>query len=231
MNPTSEPFPNNRRVVLAGATGLVGVQILQALLADGAVSEIHVLARRALGVEHPKLRVHVVDFRRLPQLALVDEVYLGLGTTMRVAGSRDAFRAVDFDANLAVARAAVAAGAKRIGLVSAVGANSRSSVFYTRIKGELEDALERLDLSALVIARPSLLLGDRDALKQPLRLGERIGIQIGRLLAPVLPKHYRPVHARAVARSLVMKLPTVHGTLVLPSDEMIRIGSLGQRQD
>lgn len=219
-----EPLTNPRRALLAGATGLVGVQILQALLADGTVSEVHVLARRAFGIEHPKLLVHVVDFRRLPALTRLDEVYLALGTTMRVAGSREAFRAVDFEANLAVANGAVAAGARRVALVSAVGADARSSVFYSRVKGELEEALGKLDLSALVIARPSFLLGGRDALKQPPRLGEKIAIPIAKVLAPVLPGRYQPVHARAVAQSLVRTLPTARGTVVLQSDELIRIG-------
>src|SRR5688500_414265 len=156
---------NQRNVLLAGATGLVGGEILQALLADPTVAEVHVLARRAISVSHRKLQPHVVDFRHLPALPQVDEVYLALGTTIRVAGSQDAFRAVDFEANLGVAKAAIASGARRIGLVSAADANARSSVFYLKVKGELEDALARLNLPSVVIARPSLLLGDRDALK------------------------------------------------------------------
>lgn len=217
---------SHRKVLLAGATGLVGVQILQALLADSTVTEVYVLSRRALDVRHSKLQVRVVDFRQLPTLSRVDEVYLALGTTIRVAGSQDAFRAVDLEANLTVAKAGVAVGARRVGLVSAVGANARSSVFYNRVKGELEDALASLDLAALVIAQPSLLLGDRDALKQPSRLGERIAIPIARLLTPVLPRHYRPVHARAVAQSLVKTLPAAYGTVVLHSEDLARIGSL-----
>lgn len=218
------PANQKGRVVLAGATGLVGSQMLQWLLAERAVAEVHVLARRALNIRHAKLRVHVVDFSRLPALPQVDEVYLALGTTIRVAGSKAAFRAVDVDANLAVARAAIAAGAMRAGLVSAVGANARSSAFYTRCKGELEDALKALDLAALVLARPSLLLGDRDALKQPLRLGEKIATPIARLLTPIMPGRYRPVQAQAVARSLVKTVPTAKGVLVLASDKLARLG-------
>jgi uncharacterized protein YbjT (DUF2867 family) len=213
---------DQRTILLAGATGLVGTQILKALLIDHTVSEVHVLSRRALEMTHPKLRVHVVDFRRLPPLEEVDEVYLSLGTTIRVAGSREAFRAVDLDANLAVAMAGVAAGARRVALVSAIGANARSSTFYLRIKGELEDALERLDLEALVIARPSLLLGDREALKQPFRLAETIGAPITKLLAPVLPQRYRPIEGRDVAQSLVKTLPTARGTVVLYGENMVR---------
>jgi uncharacterized protein YbjT (DUF2867 family) len=213
---------DQRRILLAGATGLVGTQILTALLVDHTVSKVDVLSRRALEVTHPKLRVHVVDFRRLPPLEAVDEVYLSLGTTIRVAGSREAFRAVDLDANLAVAMAGVAAGATRVALVSAIGANARSSTFYLRVKGELEDALDRLDLEALVIARPSLLLGDRDALKQPFRLAETIGAPVTKLLAPMLPQRYRPIEGRDVAQSLVRTLPTARGTVVLHGEDMVQ---------
>ena len=215
---------SQRKVLLAGATGLVGGEILQALLADPTVAEVHVLSRRAIDVTHAKLQLHVVDFRRLPALPQVDEVYLALGTTIRVAGSQEAFRAVDFDANLAVATAAIASGARRVALVSAADANPRSSVFYLNVKGALEEALASLKLSALVIARPSLLLGNREVLKQPPRLGERISTPILKLLAPVLPKRYRPIHARTVARSLLATLPTAHGTAILHFDDLIRIG-------
>ncbi|HEX7804096.1 MAG TPA: nucleoside-diphosphate sugar epimerase [Pseudoxanthomonas sp.] len=213
-----------RKVVLAGASGLVGGLILQALLTDDTVSEVHALGRRALAVEHPKLQAHIVDFSRLPVLSDADEVYLALGTTIKVAGSQAAFRAVDLDANLAVAKAAVAVGALRVGLVSAAAANARSSLFYNRVKGELEDALKAMDLTTLVIAQPSLLLDKRDGLQQPRRIGEIISIPVAKLLAPVLPGTYRPVHARAVARSLVRTVPTASGLVVLASDALARIG-------
>jgi uncharacterized protein YbjT (DUF2867 family) len=223
-----QPGMSPRRTVLvAGATGLVGGLIVQSLLADGTVAQVHALSRRPLELQHPRLRVHLVDFRRLPELPEADEAYLALGTTIKVAGSQQAFRAVDFDANLAVARAAFAAGVRRIGLVSAAGANAGSSVFYNRVKGELEEALEAMDLAALVIARPSLLLDHRAGLGQPVRIGERLAIPIARLLAPVLPGPYRPVHARAVARSLVKTVPQARGVVMLASDALARIGGEG----
>src|SRR4051812_21441399 len=112
---------SRRTVLLAGATGLVGCEILTGLLADSGVREVHTLARRELALRHPKLAQHKVDFGSVPSLPPVDEVYLALGTTIKVAGSQAAFRAVDHDANLAVARAARTAGARRLGLVSAMG--------------------------------------------------------------------------------------------------------------
>src|SRR6266481_703419 len=114
---------------------------MKGLLADDSVKNIHALGRRALDRQHSKLVYHVVDFVALPLLPPADEAYLALGTTIKVAGSQAAFRAVDFDANLAVARAAKAAGARRIGLVSAMGADAHSRIFYSRVKGELEEAL------------------------------------------------------------------------------------------
>lgn len=213
---------NHRVVLLAGATGLVGGHILQLLLNDPGVSCIHALSRKPLRVSHPKLQVHIVDFTSLPQLPHADEAYLALGTTIKVAGSKETFRAVDFDANLAVAQAAIRAGVSRIGLVSASGASVRSSMFYTRVKGELEDALRALPLTTLVIARPSLLLDYRSGLGQPVRLGEIISIPIARLLSPVLPGAYKPVRALAVARALTQKVPVSQGIVVLSSEELIK---------
>ena len=213
-----------RRVLLAGATGLVGGHMLRALLADPTVTEVHALSRRALNVSDAKLRVHIVDFKRLPALPQTDEVYLALGTTIKVAGSQSAFRAVDLDANLAVARAAVAVGAQRVGLVSAAGANAKSSVFYSRVKGELEDALRQMELTALVIAQPSFLLDSREGLQQAPRIGEKIAIPIMRLLSPILPGPYRAVRAQAVARSLLRTVPTAQGVIVLASDVLAKMG-------
>lgn len=201
----------NRIVLLAGASGLVGGHILQLLLNDPEVSCVHALTRRPLRVSHPKLQIHLVDFTSLPQLPHAHEAYLALGTTIKVAGSKEAFRAVDFEANLAVAQAAMLAGVSRIGLVSAGAANAKSSMFYTRVKGELEEALTALPLTTLVIARPSLLLDYRTGLGQPLRLGELMSIPLAKLLSPILPAAYKPVRALAVARALTLKVPITAG--------------------
>ncbi len=209
-----------RRALLAGATGLVGRQVLQGLLADDTVVAVHVLARRPLEARHPKLTVHTVDFAALPALPTVDEAYLALGTTIKVAGSQPAFRAVDFDANLAVARAARSAGATRLGVVSAMGADARSRIFYSRVKGELEEALATLGYAGLVIARPSLLAGDRGSLGQPERAGEKIGLHVSRWLKPLIPSNYRAIAARDVARALLRAVPTASGERVLLSGQM-----------
>lgn len=211
---------NGRAVVVAGATGLVGRAILAEVLADDSVAAVHSLGRHEPPITHPKLTSYVVDFAALPSLPPVAEVYLALGTTIKAAGSQAAFRAVDFDANLAVARAALAAGAKRCGLVSAMGADTNSRVFYNRVKGELEDALAGLPFEALVIARPSLLLGDRQALGQPERPLERLAMSASGVIAPLIPKNYRPINAADVAKALLKQVPTARGRTVLLSGAM-----------
>lgn len=214
------PGPPARTALVAGATGLVGREILQGLLADDTVAAVHALARRPLALRHPKLAVHVVDFAALPALPAVDEAYLALGTTIKVAGSQPAFRAVDFDANLAVARSARAAGATRLGVVSAMGADARSRIFYSRVKGELEEAVTGLGFAGIVIARPSMLVGDRKALGQPERGGEKIAERVGRWIGPVLPLNLRPIRAADVARALLRAVPQAKAKQVLLSGSM-----------
>ena len=209
-----------RTVALAGATGLVGRAILEGLLADDSVAAVHALGRREPGIIHPKLTPHLVDFTALPTLPPLDEVYLALGTTIKAAGSQAAFRAVDFDANLAAARAALAAGARRAGLVSAMGADAKSRIFYNRVKGEMEEALAQLQFDGLVIARPSLLVGDRGALGQPKRTAEGLAAAASKLLGPLIPANYRPIAAADVARALIARVPAARGRVVLLSGEM-----------
>jgi len=209
----------NRTVILAGATGLVGREILKGLLGDKSVGAVHALGRRTLD-SHPKLTSHVVDFTALQSLPPADEAYLALGTTIKVAGSQAAFRAIDFAANLAVARAAQAVGVQRVGLVSAMGADAHSRIFYSRVKGELEEALAASNFKGLVIARPSMLVGDRQALGQPVRSGERIAMYVGAVLGPLIPSNYRPITASKVARTLLVRVPTAKGREVLLSGTM-----------
>jgi uncharacterized protein YbjT (DUF2867 family) len=209
-----------RKALVAGATGLVGRAIVDGLLADRTVAEDHCLGRRKPGIAHAKLTAHVVDFAALAPLPPLDEVYLALGTTIKVAGSREAFRAVDHDANLAVARAALKAGARRAGLVSAMGASPRSGVFYSRVKGELEEALAQMAFQGLVIARPSLLVGDRRVLGQPQRRGEEIGFALGKALGFLVPADYRPIEATLVAKALLKAVPGAAQRHVLLSGSM-----------
>lgn len=190
---------------VAGGSGLVGRELLRQL--DD--RPVLALVRRPLaGLPSSTLRQEaVVDLLALPaSLPAPQQVFIALGTTMAQAGSQAAFRAVDFDAVLAVARAARARGATRCGVVSAFGANAQSSVFYNRVKGEAEAALQTLGFERLVFARPSLLDGAREALGQPHRAGEAWGLRLARPLAPLIPKAWRPIRADRVARALRLAL-------------------------
>lgn len=209
-----------RTVIIAGATGLVGREILVKLLADPTVVAVHSLGRRPLAIAHPKLTAHRVDFAALPLLPPADEVYLALGTTIKVAGSQAAFRAVDLHANLAVATAALAAGVKKVGLVSAMGADARSKVFYSRVKGELENALAQMPFDGVTIARPSMLVGNRKVLGQPVRRGEVWASAVGKVLGFLIPANYKPIKAVTVAKALLRTVPSGTGTLVLLSGAM-----------
>ncbi|WP_370632283.1 NAD(P)H-binding protein [Rhodoferax sp. U2-2l] len=215
------PTGDGRIVLVAGATGLVGREIIAALLADKSVDVVHCLSRRPLALKHPKLHVLVVDFAALPSLPKVDECFIALGTTIKVAGSQAAFKSVDLDAVVAVARAAKSAGATKLGVVSAMGANAQSRVFYNRIKGEMELALTSLGLQCLVLARPSLLDGNRAALGQPERGGEDFGLLLARRLRVLLPANYRAILAKDVAHALVRAVKAAKpGVVTLLSGEM-----------
>src|SRR5258706_8930260 len=133
-----------RTALLAGATGLVGRALLRLLFASEHYSSVHVLLRRMRPdiAASAKLKIHQIDFARLPAaFPKVDDVFVALGTTIKIAGSEAAFRQVDFDFAVNVARAARAAGAKRLAVVSALGADPTSRIFYNRVKGEMEIAI------------------------------------------------------------------------------------------
>ncbi|OGB30673.1 MAG: nucleoside-diphosphate sugar epimerase [Burkholderiales bacterium RIFCSPLOWO2_12_FULL_61_40] len=213
-----------RVALVAGATGLVGREVLAVLLADKSYSKVICVGRRALPLQHPKLVQHTVDFKAVaPFTALphVDDVFIALGTTIKVAGSQAAFRAVDFEAIVAVARAGRAHGATKLGVVSAMGADPNSGIFYNRVKGEMEQALAHMGFKSLVMARPSLLAGDREALEQSSRLGERLGLLATRWLNPLIPNNYRSIQASDVAKALVKAVQSGKpGVQVLLSGEM-----------
>jgi uncharacterized protein YbjT (DUF2867 family) len=194
--------------LLAGATGLVGRAVLAALLTDKRYAAVHCVGRRPLTLEHPKLFSHVVDFATLsalPGIKHVDDIFVALGTTLKVAGSQTAFRALDFEAVVALARVGKALGATKLGVISAMGASPASKVFYNRVKGEMEQALAQLDYPVLIIARPSLLTGDRKALAQAARPAEKLGLLAMTLFKPLIPANYRPVAAAQVAKASLNK--------------------------
>lgn len=186
--------------LIAGATGLVGTQLLPELLAAAEYQRVTVLGRRAPPQTHPKLEVCISDFSNLPMLqgALVcDDVFCCLGTTLRAAGSREAFERVDYQMVADLARWTRAAGASRFFLVSALGSSARSLSFYARVKARAEAAVAQAGFETVHILRPSLLLGER-AESRPL---EALGRQLAPLLNPLLLGPLRPM--RGIAASLV----------------------------
>ena len=177
------------------------------------------VARRIPDGLPARVEAHAVDFERLKDheaLFAVDQIICALGTTIKQAGSQAAFRKVDYEYPLNVARMGLKQGARHFLLVSALGASSESGIFYNRVKGELEDQLRSLGYRAVTIARPSLLIGAR----KEFRLLERIGAVIGE----VVPGRYRPVRASAVARSLVMAARIDAPGLHIIESEEIREG-------
>ena len=220
----AETSSSSRTALLAGATGLIGRALLTRLLAATEYRRVTVLVRRAASdIEaHRKLGLQTVDFAHLPTpFPTVDDVYIALGTTIKVAGSQEAFRQVDHDYVVGIAQAARSVGATRLGVVSALGANAHSHVFYNRVKGEMQQAIGALGYQTLVIAQPSLLVGDRAALGQPVRNAE---VLVARLLRPVMgfvPKGVRPIAAGDVAAAMLKAmLAGQSGTRILGSGLM-----------
>jgi uncharacterized protein YbjT (DUF2867 family) len=214
--------------LVAGGTGLVGRELLNQLLAAPDTRAVHALARRLPAAARADARLHwlQVDFAALPALPVADTALCALGTTIKVAGSQAAFRAVDFDAVIAFARAARTAGVRRFGVVSALGASATSKTFYNRVKGETEAALSTLGFDSLVIARPSLLLGPRSELDQPGRPGERLAEAITRPLGGLIPKAWRPIEASTVARALLKAVADgTRGVRFVESGELQTLGA------
>ena len=215
------PVAAARVALVAGATGLVGRAVLARLLADKPYSAVHCVGRRAPGQQDPKIRVHLTESFSTFVAPPVDDVFIALGTTIKVAGSQQAFRALDLDAVVALARAARSAGATRLGVISAMGAHRQSRVFYNRVKGEMEAQVCALGFDTVVIARPSLLTGDRASLHQPRRMAEEWALHAFKWLIPLIPANYRPVDAGQVACALVKALQTAApGCHVLLSGEL-----------
>jgi len=183
--------------LVAGATGLVGRELVRQL-ATSDYERVSALLRRVPAEFPSRVTPIVADFDHLERIAgqlAADDVFCALGTTIKTAGSRDAFRRVDHDYVVAVARVARERGARHFLLVSSLGADQRSRVFYSRVKGEVEAAVQALGYPSVTIVRPSLLLGERSEF----RLGESLMKPFG----PLMPRRYRPVHARAVATTLI----------------------------
>ena len=215
-----------KTAVLLGASGMVGGSCLRALLDDPAYSSVVALVRRELaGASDPRLRQKVVDFDKLgaEDFAGATDVFCALGTTIRTAGTQDAFRRVDLEYPLAAAKLSKEVGARQFLLVSSVGADAASKNFYLRTKGELEVELRKLELPALHIFHPGLLLGKREERRPGERFAQKIAPALNLTLWGPL-RRYRSIAAETVARAMVAaaKLEK-RGTWVYEYEEMVRI--------
>lgn len=185
-----------------GATGLVGKAIVQQLLNDERFEKVRIFVRRETGLQHPKLEQLVVDFGRTEtwEKQLIGDVFFSaLGTTLKQAGSKEKQWEIDFTFNLNFAQKAKENGIENYVLVSSVGANSKSSIFYTKMKGDLDEAVSKIGFRNLVILRPASLTGPRENR----RIAEEISVPVLNFLTRFMMKNYRPVSDETVAKAMI----------------------------
>lgn len=207
--------------LIIGATGLVGKEIVKSLLEDSDFSSVQIFVRRPLDISHPKLKEHIVNFDDLKswenQLC-GDVLFCAMGTTLKAAGSKEAQWKVDFKYPLDVAKASRSNGVKNIVLISSVGADSLSSFFYLRTKGELEEVIGELEFPGFAILRPSLLEGDREV--------TRPGEKISHFFLSMIPRVKRfsrliPVDGKTVAKKAVEVSKDLRGKRILGPQELL----------
>lgn len=194
-----------KTALIAGATGLVGSELLKLLIENDAYKTIHVLLRRPMEIKSSKIVEHIVNFDELDKFDIdqkIDHVFCTLGTTIKKAKTKENFRKVDYDYVLALGEKSKEWKAEKFLLVSSLGANAKSAIFYNRTKGEIENALKQLELPHLFIFRPSLLLGNR----KEQRTGEKTAINVYKVIAPLFfgPfKKYKGIEASQVAKGMM----------------------------
>lgn len=190
-----------KTALLAGSTGLIGRQLLQLLLNNPRYDVVKALTRTKLDVTHPKLVEIKVDYAKLDEVKSqlhADDVYCCLGTTMAKAKSKQKFREIDYLYPLSLATIVKALGAKQFLLVSALGADAKSSIYYNSVKGELENAVTKIDFDAVHIFRPSLLLG----LREEKRTGEDAAKVVYKIFWFLIPDKYKAIEAIKVAQAM-----------------------------
>lgn len=203
--------------LLAGGTGLIGSQLLQLLTEDDAYTTIKCLTRNTLPIQHRKIEVIQTDGSNLKELAsslLADDVFCCLGTTIKKAKTKEAFRKIDYDYPLELAKLSKAGGAKQFLLISALGADPTSSVFYNKVKGEVEEAIAEIGFNTYHVFRPSLLLGSRSEE----RSGEDAAKIFFKLFGFLVPGKYKAIDSAKVARAMIsMANKNKQGTFVYES--------------
>jgi len=213
------------KTLIAGATGLIGKQLLINLLMDNHVTKVIALVRTHTGQRHPKLEELVVDFNALNDYQhdlAADTVFCCLGTTIKKAGNEENYRMVDYQYPLHLAELTLQNGASQFNIVTALGANPRSFFFYNRLKGEVEDAISKLTFENINIFRPSLLVGNR----KEERKGEKLSIAISKFLNPLMfgpLKKYKSIQAKDVADTMLkISLENRSGIHIFESDKIYK---------
>lgn len=195
-----------KSALIVGASGLVGSHCLNTLLEDDYYNKVVSLGRRTLPIDHEKLEQHVVDFEKLnahATLFQVDHIFCCLGTTIKKAGTKANFRKVDYHYPVAVAKLGLEHGAQCFSIITALGANSESWIFYNKVKGDVEKTIKQLDYPSVHIFQPSLLMGDR----KETRIGEQIGAGFFRVMNPFFAGplgKYKAIEAHVVGRTMVI---------------------------
>ncbi|MEH0157768.1 NAD-dependent epimerase/dehydratase family protein [Limibacter armeniacum] len=214
-----------KTAIIIGTTGLVGSSLLKQLLDSDQYSTVISVGRRMSGQKHEKLQELVTNLDNISDLELSvtpDIAFCCLGTTMKKAGSKEAFYKVDYKYVEAFANWAKQHDVKVFSVISAMGADPESFFYYNQVKGKIEENLSDIGFDALHIFRPSLLLGDREEL----RIGEDIGKLLNSILSPVIPKRYKGIKAFNVAKVMLLKsIEATLGTHIFPSDEIQNIAS------
>ncbi len=192
-----------KTAIIAGATGLVGSYLLKELLEEEHYSKVTVLVRKPLQQSHPRLEQVIFDFDNPDKSVITaDDVYCCLGTTIKKAGSKEAFRKVDYHYPLMLGQTAFENKCQNFAVVTAIGSSEKSSFFYNRVKGELERDLKKIPFHGLFIFRPSMLLGPR----KEVRLGEEAGKFFMRAFGFLFPKNMKGIHASQVAGAMAYYL-------------------------
>ncbi len=216
----------SKTAILFGSSGLVGHALLKAIVTHQAYTKLITFGRSDIKATHPKLQHYKIDFENLDKyqhLFKGNDLYISIGTTMKKAGSKDAFRKVDFDLVFMIAKLASLNGMDQLMLVSSVGADPESLFFYSRVKGDLEEAVRKLPFWAVHIFRPSLLLGERDEK----RFGEQLAVNVmGRLKGfKSLFGKYQPIEPAILARAMVQAAQEMkRGTFIYESPELEMLG-------
>jgi len=210
-----------KTAIVIGATGLVGVNLVNKLNDTKVYEKVTLLVRRKTDLNHLKLEEKIIDFDTIdPELVKADDIFCAIGTTLKKAGSKENQYKIDCEYPAKIARMAKENGSKQFLLVSSVGADKNSSNFYLRTKGELEEKISNLNFETFITLRPSFIIGDR----KEFRLGEMIGIFFASLFRPLMLgglKKYRGVHAIVIAKKMIkMANDNLKGKIIVESDKI-----------